>query len=163
MLVRVIAIASLLAMFGGGALGAERVTGPGHVQLGDGTSLVLERNTLGEAPRSSKPIRESLCDSAPAHPALVLDPALAECRTGDGVSLLGRRGTAICPIGNPGLVGSFEVRGVRTLVKGRPGRKRIRTVAGRHCRSSENSKNSCHHKGQQELKHERILTTRLVR
>ena len=45
MLVRVLAIASLLAVLGGGAVGAELVTGPGHVQLGDGTSLVLERNT----------------------------------------------------------------------------------------------------------------------
>jgi hypothetical protein len=42
MLIRVLAIASLFAVFGGGALGAERVTGPGHVQLGDGTSLILE-------------------------------------------------------------------------------------------------------------------------
>ena len=55
MLVRVLAIASLLAVFGGGALGAERVRGPGNVQLGNGTSLVLEPNTSVAIDRDGTP------------------------------------------------------------------------------------------------------------
>ena len=59
MLVRALAIGSLLAVFGGGALGAERVRGPGNVQLGDGTSLVLEGNTSVAVDRDSTPGRIS--------------------------------------------------------------------------------------------------------
>jgi hypothetical protein len=45
MLLRALGIASSLAVVDVAALGADRVTRPGHVQLGDGTSLILQGNT----------------------------------------------------------------------------------------------------------------------
>jgi hypothetical protein len=44
MLVRALAIASSLAVVDVAALGAERITGPSHVQLGDGISLIVKGN-----------------------------------------------------------------------------------------------------------------------